>query len=210
MLPQYRGAAPINWAIMNGETETGVSTFFIEKNIDTGKIIMQESVPILPDENAGSLHERIMETGAQLLVRTVSSIEEGNSSATDQSELLKPGEVLKTAPKIFKEDCRINWKRSARAVYNQIRGLSPSPAAWTVLTSPDGQERILKIYAAEMVERETVFSPGTLLTDGKSRFEVTCRNGIINLKELQVEGKKKMGIEEFMPGMPDLTSYHLQ
>jgi methionyl-tRNA formyltransferase len=208
-LPQYRGAAPINWAIMNGETETGVSTFFIEKDIDTGKIIMQESVPILPDDNAGKLHDRITVAGAQLLVRTVSLIEDGNPPGTDQSELIKPEEVLKTAPKIFKEDCRINWNRSARDIYNQIRGLSPYPSAWTVLISPDGRERVLKIHAAELVERETVFSPRTLLTDGKSRFEIACKKGIINLKELQLEGKKKLGIEEFMRGMPDLSSCEL-
>jgi methionyl-tRNA formyltransferase len=210
LLPQYRGAAPIHRAIMNGETETGVSTFFIEKDVDTGKIILQEPIPILPDENAGSLHDRIMETGARLLVRSVRAIEDGNPSGIDQSEFLKPGIKLKTAPKIRKEDCRIKWKSPVQKVYDHIRGLSPSPTAWTLLISPDGQERILKIHAAEKIERETIFLPGTLLTDGKSRFEVVCRNGMINLTEVQIEGRKKMGIAEFMRGVEDLSSCRIR
>jgi methionyl-tRNA formyltransferase len=210
LLPQYRGAAPINRVIMNGETKTGVSTFFIERDIDTGKIILREPVPISPDDNAGSLHDRIMKTGAELLVRTVRIIEEGNPPRIDQSELIEPGEELKTAPKIFRDDCRIRWNRPVQEVYDYIRGLSPVPAAWTILVPPDGQERILKVYAAEKMERESIFRPSTLLTDGRSRFEVVCRDGMLNLTEVQLDGRKRMGIEEFMRGMEDLSSFSIR
>jgi methionyl-tRNA formyltransferase len=210
LLPQYRGAAPINRVIMNGETKTGVSTFFIDRDIDTGKVILREPVPILPDEDAGSLHDRIMKTGAKVLVRTVRVIGEGNPPRIDQSELLEPGEELKTAPKIFRKDCRIRWNRPVREVYNHIRGLSPVPAAWTILVSPDGQERTMKIYAAEKMERESIFTPSTLLTDGRSRLEVVCRDGMLNLTEVQLDGRKKMSIVEFMRGMEDLASFSIR
>lgn len=210
LLPHYRGAAPINRALMNGETETGVSTFFIEKDIDTGKVIMQEPVPILPDDNAGSLHDRIMEKGAELLVRTVRSIEDGNTPRIDQSELLKPGEKLKTAPKIFTQDCRIEWDRPVQAVFDHVRGLSPYPTAWTILRTPAGRERILKIFAAKKEETEVAHAPGTLLTDGQSGFGVVCRDGILHITEVQLEGKKKMGVEEFLRGIQDLSTYQLK
>jgi len=209
LLPHYRGAAPINRAIMNGEKETGVSTFFIEKDIDTGKIIMQDAFPILPDDNAGSLHDRIMEKGARLLVKTVRSIKAGNPPVIDQSELVKPGEELKKAPKIFKKDCRIDWNQPLQVIYDLIRGLSPYPAAWTTIINPGGLERIIKVYSAEKLERDSVFPAGTVLTDGKSRFEVVCQGGIINLTEVQMEGKKKMQTAEFLRGINDFSSYNL-
>jgi methionyl-tRNA formyltransferase len=206
MLPQYRGAAPINRAIMNGESETGVSTFFIEKDIDTGKVILQEPVPIHPDDNAGKLHDRIMEAGAELLVRTVHSIKDGNPPSTDQSRMLEPGEELKTAPKIFKEDCRINWDQPADLIHDHVRGLSPLPTAWTILVTPDGKEKLMKVYASAKLERDSVFPARTLLTDGKSRIEVVCQRGILNLTEVQLEGKRKMDAAEFLRGIPDFTS----
>ncbi len=209
LLPNYRGAAPIHRVIMNGETHTGVSTFFIEKDIDTGKIIMQESLPIGPDEDAGSLHDRIAEAGAKLLVKTVRSIQKGNPPQINQSELIKPGEVLKTAPKISKEDCQINWRKSVRMIYDQIRGLSPFPGAWTKIVSPEGVEKIIKVYRAEKLERGSVFPACTLVTDGKSRFEVVCRNGLLNIKELQLEGKTKMSVEDFLRGIPDISNYRI-
>jgi len=209
LLPHYRGAAPINRAIMNGEKETGVSTFFIEKDIDTGKIIMQDAFPILPDDNAGSLHDRIMEKGARLLVKTVRSIKAGNPPVIDQSELVKPGEELKKAPKIFKKDCRIDWNQPLQVIYDLIRGLSPYPAAWTTIINPGGLERIIKVYSAEKLERDSVFPAGTVLTDGKSRFEVVCQGGIINLTEVQMEGKKKMQTAEFLRGINDFSSYNV-
>ncbi len=210
LLPQYRGAAPVNRVIMNGESETGVTTFFIERDIDAGKIILREPVPISPDENAGSLHERIVKKGSDLLVRTVRLVGSGNPPRMDQSEFMKPGEELKKAPKIYREDCRIRWNRPVREVYNLIRGLSPGPAAWTVLVPPNGPGLTLKVYAAEKLERETIFQAGTLLTDGKSRLEVVCKNGMLNLTEIQLEGRKKMGIAEFMRGMKDLPSFSIE
>jgi methionyl-tRNA formyltransferase len=210
LLPQYRGAAPIQHAIMNGETETGVTTFYIDKEIDTGKVILQERVPIGPDDTAGILHDRIMNAGAELLVRTVKAIHEGSAPSIDQSTLLKKGESLKTAPRIFKEHCRIDWNQSVQKVYDHIRGLSPQPAAWTLLVSPRNEERILKVYASSKLERDTIFPPGTLMTDGRSRFEVVCKDGMIFLTEVQLEAKKKMGIEEFMRGIQDLPAYKVR
>jgi methionyl-tRNA formyltransferase len=205
-LPQYRGAAPINRAIMNGEKETGVSTFFIEKEIDTGKIIMQEPVPIAPDDNAGILHDRIMEKGAELLVRTVQAIEAGDTEGSAQSELLNPEEKLKSAPKIHKEDCKIDWNQKVQAVYDHVRGLSPYPTAWTTIVTPEGKELILKVYDSEIKDRDSMFPHGTLLSDGKNRLEVVCKYGILNLKDVQVEGKKRMEIEEFCRGFKDLST----
>jgi methionyl-tRNA formyltransferase len=207
LLPQYRGAAPINRVIMNGETETGITTFFIEKEIDTGKIIMQEPVEITPQDTAGTLHDRIMVKGARLLRLTVRAIREGNVEGRSQSELLKPGEEIKTAPKIFKEDCRIQWNWKVQQVYDHVRGLSPYPAAWTTLVSTEGREYNLKVYSTGKLERETIFPPGTLMTDGKSRFQIVCNNGIILLTEVQMEGKKRMKIEDFMRGLKDLSSW---
>ena len=210
LLPQYRGAAPINRVIMNGEKETGITTFFIEKDIDTGKIIMQESVSIHSEDNAGTLHDRIMETGADLLVHTVNAIKTGNPPGIDQSSLLKPGTTPKTAPKIFKKDCMIDWNQPLQVVHDHIRGLSPYPAAWTTLVSPEGQERNLKVFASEKLERDSMFPAGTLMTDGKSRIQIICRDGIILLTEVQLEGKKRMSIEDFMRGIKDLPSYKVK
>ncbi len=206
LLPQYRGAAPINRVIMNGEKETGVSTFFIEKNIDTGKIIMQKPVPVKPDDDAGILHDRIMKQGAEILVKTIRAIEAGDPPGIDQSELIKPGEQLNTAPKIYKENCKIDWDQPVQVVYDHIRGLSPYPAAWTTLVFPDGKERLLRVYATEKKKRDSVFPPGTLLSDGKYRLEVVCRNGILNMKEVQIEGKKKMDIKDFCHGIKELPA----
>ena len=145
LLPQYRGAAPINRAIMNGENETGVSTFFIEKDIDTGKIIMQRSTAISADENAGNLHDRLKDIGAELMVETIHLVLSGNSTHIDQSVLAKNAGTLKTAPKIYPEDCNIDWNQPVSAVYNHIRGLSPYPAAWTKI-SVGGLSKTLKIF----------------------------------------------------------------
>jgi methionyl-tRNA formyltransferase len=207
MLPHYRGAAPINRAIMNGETQTGLSTFFIEKDIDTGKIILQEAVEIGPEDTAGSLHDRMMIRGARLLTQTVRAIGQGNYPTLTQSDLMKPGETLKTAPKIHPEDCRIPWNKPVRVVYNLVRGLSPHPCAWTILVSPDGKEKTLKVFSAIKLERKTAYNPGTLMTDGKSILEVVCRNGMIKLKEVQLEGKKKMKIEDFLKGLKNASNY---
>jgi methionyl-tRNA formyltransferase len=209
LLPQYRGAAPINRVLMNGEKETGLTTFFIEKDIDTGKIIQQEKVPVDPDEDAGSLHDKMMNTGAALLVRTVRAIAQGNPPLIDQTALTKRQEPLKTAPKIFKEDCRVDWDQETEVVYNHIRGLAPYPAAWTILINQAGEEKILKIFAVEKEILPVNEKPGTLLTDDKNALEITCRNGIIRLTRIQLEGKKKMDTPEFLRGLKDVSELNI-
>ena len=209
LLPQYRGAAPINRVLMNGETETGLTTFFIEKEIDTGKIILQETVPVDPDEDAGSLHDKMMNSGAALLVRTVRAIAGGNPPLIDQAALIRKQEVLKTAPRIFTEDCRVDWDQETEVVYNHIRGLAPYPAAWTMLKNQAGEEKILKIFAAEKEILPVDEKPGTLLTDDENALEIACNNGIIRLTRIQLEGKKKMDTPEFLRGLKDVTGLHI-
>jgi methionyl-tRNA formyltransferase len=209
LLPQYRGAAPINRVLMNGETETGLTTFFIEKEIDTGKIILQETVPVDPDEDAGRLHDKMMNAGAALLVRTVRAIAAGNPPLIDQSALIREQDELKTAPKIFTEDCRVDWDQETEVVYNHIRGLSPYPAAWTILKNQAGEEKILKIFAAEREILPVNEKPGTLLTDDENALEIACRNGIIRLIRIQLEGKKKMDTPEFLRGLKDVSEFQI-
>jgi len=209
LLPQYRGAAPINRVLMNGETKTGLTTFYIEKEIDTGKIILQEAVPIDPDEDAGSLHDKMMNTGAALLVRTVRAIAEGNPPLIDQAALIREQDELKTAPKIFTEDCRVDWDQETEVVYNLIRGLAPYPAAWTILKNQAGEEKILKIFAAEREILPVNEKPGTLLTDDENALEIACRNGIIRLTRIQLEGKKKMDTPEFLRGLKDVSGLQI-
>jgi methionyl-tRNA formyltransferase len=209
LLPQYRGAAPIHHVLINGETVTGVTTFFIEKEIDTGKIILQETVPVDPDEDAGSLHDKIMHAGAALLVRTVRAIAAGNPPLIDQAALIRKQGELKLAPKIFTEDCRVNWDQETEVVYNHIRGLAPYPAAWTILRNQAGEEKILKIFGAEKEILPVSEKPGTLLTDHENAMEVTCRNGIIRLTRVQLEGKKKMEISAFLRGLKDVSGHRI-
>ncbi len=209
LLPHYRGAAPINRVLMNGETETGLTTFFIEKEIDTGKIIMQETVPIDPDEDAGSLHDKLMIAGAGLLVRTVRAVAAGNPPLTEQAALVRDQEELKKAPKIFTEDCRVNWDQQVGVVYNHIRGLSPYPAAWTILRNQAGEGKILKIFAAEKEILPVNEKPGTLLKDDKNTLEVACRNGIVRLTQVQLEGKKKMDTATFLRGLKDVSGLQI-
>ncbi len=194
LLPNYRGAAPINWAVIQGEKETGVTTFFLKHQIDTGNILFSERVVIGADETAGEVHDKLMVTGAQLLVKTVKAIESGNYTETPQDEIVS--ENLHHAPKIFKEDCRINWDQPAAKVYNHIRGLSPYPTAFTIL-----QDKTLKIFSAGLQLQQPDISPGTFLTDGKSYLKYACQDGYISLTEIQLEGKKRMGIEEFLRGI---------
>jgi len=200
-LPNYRGAAPINWAIINGEKETGVTTFFINEVIDAGKIIFRERVAIGEDENAGELHDKLAKTGAELVLKTTRAIVEKKVLETDQDELLKSmtGE-LKRAPKIHKEDCTINWNRNPESIYNRIRGLSPYPAAWTLLQFPAERKLVLKIFTStpEFIEHDQ--PPGTLVSDQKTYLKVAVPGGYIHLLELQLEGKKRMKISDFLRG----------
>lgn len=195
LLPQYRGAAPINWAIINGETETGVSTFFINENIDTGNLIMQEKVEIDEKDTAGSLHDKLMNTGAGLLVKTVKAI--GEEKAPSTAQVLKP--QMKTAPKIFKEDTHIDFSKDVKDVYNFIRGLSPYPAAYGILKQ-DGQEVNMRIYEVDYLREKPGKISGRIETDNKSELKIACENGWIIVKSLQIAGKKRMQTRELLNG----------
>lgn len=197
LLPQYRGAAPINRAVMNGEKETGVTTFFIEKEIDTGNILFTEKTQIAINETAGDVHDRLMNIGAKLVVKTADAIESGIVKPISQNALAEKIEI-KTAPKIFKDDCRINWNNEVTQTYNHIRGLSPYPTAWTILHS-DTQITV-KIFECSFKVKEQNIRPGTILTDNKTYIHVAAKNGFISIKSLQLEGKKRLSTDEFLRG----------
>lgn len=192
LLPQYRGAAPINHAIINGEKESGVTTFFLKHEIDTGDVIFSESVAISNDDTAGDLHDKLMDVGAGLLVKTVKAIEAGNYTEQPQPQ----SDELKHAPKIFKEHCLIDWNQSGDKIYNLIRGLSPYPTAFTKLN-----DKTLKVFKAEFEEKEPGISPGSFLSDGKTYLKFAARDGFIKFTDLQYEGKKRMQVDEFLRGM---------
>ncbi len=192
LLPQYRGAAPINHAIINGEKESGVTTFFLKEEIDTGDIIMSDSVAIADDETAGDLHDKLMVIGAQLLVKTLHAIEAGEVTEQPQPQ----SDDLKHAPKIFKEDCKIDWNNSAQQIHNLIRGLSPYPTAFTALN-----DKNLKVFKAEIEDKEPGIAAGGFLTDGKTYLKFAAKDGFIKLLDIQYEGKKRMLIEDFLRGM---------
>jgi methionyl-tRNA formyltransferase len=198
LLPQYRGAAPINWAVINGEKQTGVSTFFLKQEIDTGDLILTDRIFIDESDTAGDVHDKLMEVGAQLLVKTVKLIENGNYQEVSQKDLIENEEAveLKHAPKIFKEDCQINWIQPVEKVYDFIRGLSPYPTAFTHLN-----DKVFKIFSAEKQLSEPGIYPGGFLTDHKTFLKFACSDGFINVKEVQLEGKKRMNVEEFLRGV---------
>ncbi len=191
LLPQYRGAAPINWAIINGEKETGISTFFLKHEIDTGAIIFQEKEQILESDNVGTLYKRLMNKGADLVLKTVRAIEANNYPQVDQDISLD----LKSAPKIFKEDCRIDWNQPSNKIRDFIRGLSPYPAAWTELNG-----KTLKIFKTEITKEPSSSSIKQFNTDGKTFLHAKTNDFMLRIEELQLEGKKRMGIEEFLRG----------
>jgi methionyl-tRNA formyltransferase len=200
LLPQYRGAAPINHAIINGETETGITTFFLSHEIDTGKVIFREKHPILPEDDAGTLHDRLAVAGASLVCRTVEAIRQGKVDTIDQSNLFQDSIILKGAPKIFKENCLIRWDQPASRIYNLIRGLSPYPTAFTRLKDPLGHCQVVKIYKTHLSASSHELEPGDVLTDGISFISVQTQDGGIYLDEVQLEGKKRMTTEEFLRG----------
>lgn len=207
LLPQYRGAAPINWAIINGDTETGATTFFLTHEIDTGKIIGQKRLPISSTDNAGTIHDQLMVLGGLMVCETVDAILRDDVQLIDQSEILVDV-PLKPAPKIFKDTCRINWSQSRESVYNLIRGLSPYPAAWSELHTSDGTSYGVKIYETERVGESETTVPGTLRTDGKHYIDVACLDGYLRIKSLQLAGKKRLSAEELLRGFsisPEFT-----
>ena len=192
LLPQYRGAAPINWVIINGEKETGATTFKLRQEIDTGNILLQKKIPIRLDETAGELHDEMMEAGANLLLQTIAELIKGSLKEIPQSH---QKDILHQAPKIFTETCQINWEKSIDDTYNLIRGLSPYPAAFTFL-----KEKKLKIFKSEKEMGNPHEKPGEFITDNKTFLKFACTNGYVYTKELQLEGKKKMTVEEFLKG----------
>ena len=194
LLPNYRGAAPINWAIINGETKTGVTTFFIDEKIDTGKIIIQEEVGIHEADTAGTLHDKLMEMGSELVLKTVKLIENNEVHTTIQKNL----EDLKPANKIHKETCRINWNNPINNIYNFVRGLNPYPTAWTLLQN-NGEEINVKIYLVAKEEASHNIKPGMLVID-KSKIKVAAKNGFLELLEIQFPGKRKMGAKDVLNG----------
>ncbi len=200
LLPDYRGAAPINWAVINGEKETGVSTFFLQHEIDTGKIIFQEKIFIGENETAGEVHDKLMNLGAKLVVKTVAAIEKANYPQVDQAQLISENKEIKHAPKIFKDDCRINWNQTTEKIHNHIRGLSPYPAAFTDMVSPEGKITPIKIFKSNKELIEVDLPVGTIDTDFKNHIKIATLNGYLIIEELQAAGKKKMSVSEFLRG----------
>lgn len=208
LLPDYRGAAPINWAVINGEKYSGVSTFLLKHEIDTGNIIFQEKVDITDEMTAGDLHDSLMEKGATLLLKTVDAIASGDYPLIDQNELLN-GRTPIHAPKIFKEDMRVDWNSTLDTIYNRIRGLAPFPTAWAELIhKTSGQSHSFKIFRTEKIACAHDHAFGELATDGKKTFDVYVPGGILRILELQLAGKKRMLTEDFLRGFK-LEDYHL-
>ena len=199
LLPQYRGAAPINFAIINGETETGLTTFFLNEEIDKGAVIMREKVTIRPDETAGELHDELMLLGNKVVVETIKKIEAGEVDAQTQDTLAE-GQELRPAPKISKEFCNIDWHQDCQTVYNHIRGLSPYPAAHTQLVSEEDERIEMKVFAAEIEPCKTELPVGSVVTDNKKYLKIALSDGFISLKFVQQAGKKAMAIDDFLRG----------
>jgi methionyl-tRNA formyltransferase len=199
LLPHYRGAAPINRVLINGETTTGVTTFFINDKIDTGNILLREKIQIFPMENAGDLHNRLMNLGARLVIKTLQVVSENKIKSVPQSELIKEDEVPKTAPKIFPDDCIINWNKDHHEVHNLIRGLSPNPCARSTFLR-DSIPVSFKIFESRPEPGDYSFKPGEIISDGKSFIKIACNNGFLNIVNIQLEGKKRMNTAEFLRG----------
>ena len=199
LLPQYRGAAPINWAVINGDTETGITTFFLKHEIDTGEVIQQVRVPIADTDNVEVVHDKLMMLGGRLIVETVDAILAGTVKPIPQEEMAVVGE-LRPAPKIFKETCRIDWNQPVKRIYDFIRGLSPYPAAWTELINPSGDSVVVKIFESEKRIETHQLLPGTIVTDGKKSLKVAVTDGFIGILALQLPGKKRLRTEELLRG----------
>ena len=208
LLPQYRGAAPINWALINGERQSGVTTFLLNSEIDKGNIIGQIATDIAPDENVGQLYDRLMHIGSGLVCETVEKLAEGRVEPVIQSHI--PDHELKPAPKIFKEDCRIDWHAEGKRIVDFVRGLSPYPAAWSSLRDDRGAEiNTLKIFKTSFVQAPRPAPAGSIQTDGKSYVKVACKDGWIFIDELQMAGKKRMPVKELLLGLKTLGDHTL-
>ena len=209
LLPQYRGAAPLNWAIINGEKESGVTTFLLDHKIDTGRVLLQEKVAIGENDTVGVLHDNLMGIGSGVILRTVEVLAEGKTEGIAQTELGKDV-VLKHAPKIFKEDCKIDWSKDLHSIHNLIRGLSPYPASWTELVpNEEGKTIGLKIFATEKEVINHTEKIGSIVSDGKSFLKIAVNEGYLSVKMLQQAGKKRMKTEDFLRGFQQIKNYHL-
>ncbi|MBQ2394339.1 MAG: methionyl-tRNA formyltransferase, partial [Alistipes sp.] len=206
LLPQYRGAAPINWAIINGEKETGVTTFLLNHEIDKGAIVGQIRVPIGADDTIGTMYDKLMDIGTGLVVDTVERIASGEINPIEQMHIDES--TLRPAPKIFKEDCCIDWSREGRDIVNFVRGLSPYPAAWTPMSGEGVQPLTAKIFSAKFIaESNAVTTCGSIESDGRSFIRVRCADGWIEVGELQIAGKKRMAVKELLLGFRDIAKY---
>ena len=217
LLPQYRGAAPINWAVINGDKATGVTTFMIDDGMDTGKIMFREQCLIDPDETVGQVHDRLMEIGSDLVVQTVEAIIENNVDMRVQSSFIQGSEILRPAPKLTRELCHIDWNTRTKYIYNLIRGLSPYPAAFTELVKGD-KVLPMKIYGSKKITGEEyaqmlaengleAAAPGTVLSDGKTYLAFATSDGAISATDLQLSGKKRMTVKDFLIGFREPQSY---
>ena len=200
LLPQYRGAAPINWAIINGDKETGVTTFFLKHEIDTGDVIYRDVIAIEENDNAGTLHDKLMLQGGETVLRTVEAIVNGDVKAIAQDTMFATEQELRPAPKIFRDTCRIDWEKDVCAVYDFVRGMSPYPAAWLELADAEGKLVAVKVYEVVKEFSEHNFEVGTLLTDNKSYAKVAVKGGYISLVDVQLAGKKRMPIADLLRG----------
>ena len=209
LLPQYRGAAPLNWAIINGEKRTGITTFFLTHEIDTGKIIDQQVIAIEDSDNVGTIHDKLMVMGGDLVIKTVNAILWGGIKPIPQEELYASESELKPAPKIFKETCHLDFNNPTENIHNLVRGLSPYPAAWANLTAEGKEDVQMKIYETKKEICAHNEAPGTLLTDGKKFLKVATKDGYLHLLQIQVPGKKRLSIEDFLRGFRFDTEYKL-
>jgi len=205
LLPQYRGAAPIHWAVMNGETETGVSTFFLQQEIDTGDLLLQDKISIGPDDTTGLVHDKLMELGSEVVCQTVDALLAGTLHPIPQ-----PAGEVKLAPKLFKENTRIDWTRTSAELHNFIRGLSPFPAAWTELYGKDGNVTSVKVFEAKSEMESHSLKAGTLVVEGKKVLKVAVADGFIRLERFQLAGRKALNSEEFLRGFPKIADFWLQ
>ncbi len=201
LLPQYRGAAPINWTIINGEKKGGLTTFYLRHEIDMGNIIFREEISIPDNQTAGEYHDRLKDLGIALIIRTVEAIKKGDVKTYTQDELMTEGEGLKKAPKLFKADCRIDWKNDSNKIINLIRGLSPYPTAFTEIKLANGKELSIKIFKAEVKHCQCNAEPGTIMTDFKTYFNICCKDACISVLDLQQGGKKRMLVRDFLRGL---------
>lgn len=211
LLPQYRGAAPINWAVINGETRTGVTTFFLDHDIDTGRVIMQLPFDIADDYNVENVYDGLMNLGAAICLRTLDKIVEadGHPAAIAQEDMIAADGELHPAPKIFKETCRIDWHLPQKRVYDFVRGLSPVPGAWTILIAPDERETVLKIYKTAKTDLASDSAPGTIVVDRRAMY-IAAADGMLRIDELQMAGKKRMLASDFINGMKDIDLYRAE